>query len=84
PQPVSPESYPQPSQQHQQAPPQFQQPYQQQAPPQQHQQYTQPQPQQQQWPQAPSTHNGYGQESFPQAPQNVPVQPKVEESLIEL
>ncbi|KAG9576956.1 ubiquitin binding protein, partial [Aureobasidium melanogenum] len=86
PQPVSPESYPQPSQQHQQPPPQFQQPYQQQVPPQQHQQYTQPQvqSQQQQWPQAPSTHNGYGQESFPQAPQNVPVQPKVEESLIEL
>ncbi|KAI4849847.1 ubiquitin binding protein [Aureobasidium sp. EXF-8845] len=86
PQPVSPESYSQPGQQHQQPPPQYQQPYQQQAPPQQHQQYpqSQQQPQQQQWPQAPSTQNGYGQESFPQAPQNVPVQPKVEESLIEL
>jgi growth factor-regulated tyrosine kinase substrate len=86
PQPVSPESYSQPGQQHQQPPPQYQQPYQQQAPPQQHQQYPQSlqQPQQQQWPQAPSTQNGYGQESFPQAPQNVPIQPKVEESLIEL
>ncbi|OBW65343.1 MAG: Uncharacterized protein AUREO_045930 [Aureobasidium pullulans] len=91
PQPVSPESYAQPPTQHQQPPPQYQQqPYQQQPPPQQqHQQYSQPQAQpqqqqQQQWPQAPSTHNGYGQESFPQAPQNVPAQPKVEESLIEL
>ncbi|KAI5245648.1 ubiquitin binding protein [Aureobasidium subglaciale] len=86
PQPVSPESYAQPPQQHQQPPPQYQQPYQQQAPPQQQQQFSQPQaqPQQQQWPQAPSTHGGYGQESFPQAPQNIPVQPKVEESLIEL
>ncbi|KAK5714733.1 Vacuolar protein-sorting-associated protein 27 [Elasticomyces elasticus] len=67
---------------HQQQPPQY---------------YTQPQPQsqqqrvggtaqqQQQWPQAPATGQGYGQESFPQAPQHVlaPVAVK-EESLIEL
>jgi hepatocyte growth factor-regulated tyrosine kinase substrate len=37
----------------------------------------------QQWPQAPSTHAGYGQEAFPAAPAHVPVVQK-EESLIEL
>jgi growth factor-regulated tyrosine kinase substrate len=40
--------------------------------------------QQQQWPQAPSSHAGYGQESFPIAPQHVPAQKAIEESLIEL
>ncbi|KAL2353460.1 hypothetical protein BJ546DRAFT_123950 [Cryomyces antarcticus] len=40
-------------------------------------------PQQQQWPQAPASHAGYGQESFPEAPRHAPV-PKVEEALIEL
>lgn len=42
----------------------------------------QPQQPQQQWPQAPAAHGGYGQESFPIAPQHAP-QVK-EESLIEL
>ncbi|WPG98367.1 Vacuolar protein sorting-associated protein 27 [Acrodontium crateriforme] len=37
----------------------------------------------QQWPQAPATHSGYGQESFPTAPQHVSA-PAKEESLIEL
>nr|POE97192.1 hypothetical protein CFP56_77112 [Quercus suber] len=36
-----------------------------------------------QWPQAPAAHGGYGQESFPNAPQHVPA-PLKEESLIEL
>lgn len=38
---------------------------------------------QQQWPQAPASHAGYGQESFPVAPQHVPAAKPVEESLIE-
>ncbi|SMQ49854.1 unnamed protein product [Zymoseptoria tritici ST99CH_1A5] len=67
-------------QHHQQAPPpkqvQQQQYYPQQA---QHQSAAQPA---QQWPQAPAAHGGYGQESFPTAPQHAP-QVK-EESLIEL
>ncbi|KAF1823377.1 ubiquitin binding protein [Dissoconium aciculare CBS 342.82] len=54
--------------------------HQQQPLPQQHQ----PQQQQQQWPQAPSSHAGYGQESFPVAPQHVPAPKAIEESLIEL
>lgn len=63
--------------------------YYQQAQPQPHQapypQLNQPQqapPQQQQWPQAPAAGAGYGQESFPTAPQHTPAMPK-EESLIE-
>ncbi|KAF4549751.1 VPS27-like protein [Elsinoe fawcettii] len=63
--------------------------YQQQQPQQPQQRQSQPPPQQQQfapqaqqWPQAPSAKGGYGQESFPSAPQHVPA-PK-EESLIEL
>nr|POE75509.1 vacuolar protein sorting-associated protein 27 [Quercus suber] len=36
-----------------------------------------------QWPQAPAAHGGYGQESFPSAPQHLPA-PVKEESLIEL
>lgn len=40
-------------------------------------------PAQSQWPQAPSTQSGYGNEAFPTAPQHPP-QPVVEESLIEL
>ncbi|GAM89347.1 hypothetical protein ANO11243_073840 [Dothideomycetidae sp. 11243] len=61
-------------------------PQQQQQIPVQHSYATQPQmqPQQQQWPHAPATTGGYGQESFPSAPQHVPVAPRVEESLIEL
>jgi growth factor-regulated tyrosine kinase substrate len=48
-------------------------------------QLNQPQAQQpqQSWPQAPAAGAGYGQESFPTAPQHAPVAPK-EESLIEL
>jgi growth factor-regulated tyrosine kinase substrate len=68
-----------PSQPYQQAPP-SQQPPQQYYPPQGQQQPAQPQAQQ--WPQAPAAHGGYGQESFPTAPQHAP-QVK-EESLIEL
>ena len=41
------------------------------------------QQQQQSWPQAPAAGAGYGQESFPTAPQHAPAVPK-EESLIEL
>ncbi|TKX21136.1 VHS domain-containing protein [Elsinoe australis] len=83
-----PQQYQQPQQapQQQQAPHSYyqqqQQPPQQmpaQQPPPQQQQYP---PQPQQWPQAPSAKGGYGQESFPSAPQHVPAQK--EESLIEL
>lgn len=45
-------------------------------------QLNQPQPQHN-WPQAPAAGAGYGQESFPTAPQHAPAVPK-EESLIEL
>jgi growth factor-regulated tyrosine kinase substrate len=91
-QPPSPELYQQlPAQQQyqqQQAPPQ--QPYQQ-GPSQASQHYYPQQAQHQpaappggqQWPQAPAAHGGYGQESFPSAPQHAP-QPVKEESLIEL
>ncbi|TKA79422.1 hypothetical protein B0A55_03513 [Friedmanniomyces simplex] len=47
----------------------------------------QQQQQQQQWPQAPATGSGYGQEAFPTAPQHAPLPLPVavkEESLIEL
>ncbi|GAB7355317.1 hypothetical protein MBLNU459_g5850t1 [Dothideomycetes sp. NU459] len=95
PQPPSPENYHQPLPQTQQPYPSQQ--YSQAAPPQQYQQQPQVQPQQyqaqqqappqalgqQQWPHAPSSQAGYGQESFPSAPQHAP-QPRVEESLIEL
>lgn len=64
---------------YQQQQPQFQQaPY----PPLNHPQ-PQQQQQQQQWPQAPAAGAGYGQESFPTAPQHALPVPK-EESLIEL
>jgi len=59
-------------QQQQHQPPQQQQYYQQQAPA-------------QQWPQAPATGGGYGQEAFPSAPSHMPAPVAVkEESLIEL
>jgi len=64
----------------------YQQPQSQPTQPQQQQggypQLNQPQPQHH-WPQAPAAGAGYGQESFPTAPQHAPVVPK-EESLIEL
>jgi growth factor-regulated tyrosine kinase substrate len=79
-----------PPQQEQQQPQQnFQQPYptSSQVPPEQ-QFYSPRQPQvqqqQQQWPQAPSSHAGYGQESFPMAPHHAPAPKAIEESLIEL
>ncbi|KAK5113230.1 Vacuolar protein-sorting-associated protein 27 [Meristemomyces frigidus] len=93
-QPSSPELYhqpPQPQQYQQQPPasyPPLQQQQQQNQPPlqrSQSHQYYQP-PQQapaQQWPQAPVTGAGYGQEAFPTAPQHAPL-PVKEESLIEL
>ncbi|PNS21922.1 hypothetical protein CAC42_520 [Sphaceloma murrayae] len=86
-----------PQQQHHQPPPQqpqlqrqtshtyYQQPQPQRIPtqaPQQAPQQQYPPPQAQQWPQAPSAKGGYGQESFPSAPQHVPA--VKEESLIEL
>ncbi|KAK4958133.1 Vacuolar protein-sorting-associated protein 27 [Elasticomyces elasticus] len=69
---------------HQHAPQQPPQ-YYAQSQPQAQQQRVQGAGQQQQWPQAPATGQGYGQEAFPQAPQHVltPVAVK-EESLIEL
>ncbi|KAG8625035.1 hypothetical protein KVT40_006786 [Elsinoe batatas] len=89
------QNYQQSPQQHHQPPPQqYQQPPQQpqlqrqtshtyyQQPPQQAAPQHQYPPQTQQWPQAPSAKGGYGEESFPTAPQHVPA-PK-EESLIEL
>ncbi|KAJ9640414.1 Vacuolar protein-sorting-associated protein 27 [Coniosporium tulheliwenetii] len=80
----SPELYQRlPQQQQHQPPPQSQQQQQQQQAPPYWQQQQQPQPQQQ-WPQAPSTQAGYGQEAFPVAPQHQPQAPKVEEALIEL
>lgn len=102
PQQGSPEMYHQqpPPQQYQAQPP-SQQPQYQQPPPQQQPapQQTQPPPQNfyqqpapaqapaQQWPQAPMAGGGYGQESFPSAPQHapapVPVAAAKEESLIE-
>jgi growth factor-regulated tyrosine kinase substrate len=84
---LSPQGLPQ--QEQQQPQPNFQQPYpaSSQAPPEQQfyaPRQPQPQPQQQQWPQAPSSHAGYGQESFPMAPHHVPAPKATEESLIEL
>ncbi|KAF2772452.1 ubiquitin binding protein [Teratosphaeria nubilosa] len=87
--PPSPEVYHQKSNQpqpHPQAYPPQQSQYQQQRQGSQSQYYQQqggPPPQHQQWPQAPAAGAGYGQESFPVAPQHVPVAVK-EESLIEL
>ncbi|KAL1297828.1 hypothetical protein AAFC00_006357 [Neodothiora populina] len=78
------QQYSQPPQSYQTSPPQQQQAQQQQ---QHYQNFPNGPPQpnaQQQWPQAPSAPGGWGNEAFPAAPQHVPQQPVVEESLIEL
>lgn len=90
--PYPPQEAPLQQQQQQQQPPlqrqsshsYYQQPQPQPTQPQQggYPQLNQPQPQHS-WPQAPAAGAGYGQESFPTAPQHAPVVPK-EESLIEL
>ena len=79
-----PQSQPQQPQQYQQQQRLTSQTYYQQ-PPQQQQQAAPPplSTASQQWPRAPATHAGYGQEAFPSAPQQAPVGAK-EESLIEL